>query len=343
MWLRAGWALALAVVASVSLAAVWQTGQIRVAAGVWLGLAVVFLGSTSLARVASAQARAPLSADGAARLRGLCDPLRHARRAVEVGPPGRRLDRLRGGAGGGKLRDSLHARPRSPMLTVAAAIGLALLLNGAALFVAPNEFKGMFPNMDAYYALPVYLDSRDYFRDTTPSTAQLRNRAVTEDFDRLARQGFSERLATVYFTVGPLERRDDGSHGWCSRWRIPAAGCGQWPGDSFGLAAEEWFTIRLDGDDLIALAEEPFYRRIYRLFGYESLHMIRNGIIRGPRRRLVPVGASAPRGDATAYTFLSGPAVAADGLAGRRGSRRCSACGWSAWRPTTRRSRPSMP
>jgi hypothetical protein len=170
-----------------------------------------------------------------------------------------------------------HARPRSAFLTVAAVLGVAVLVNGTALFVAPNEFKGMFPNMEAYYRLPVYLDSRDYFRDTTPSTAQLRNRAVTEDFDRMARQGFSERLATVYFTVQPLERRADGNHVVVVDVEDPRNRLRAVAGDVVGLAAEEWFTIRLDGDDCIALAEEPFYRRIYRLFGYDSLHMIRNG------------------------------------------------------------------
>jgi hypothetical protein len=312
-WVRPGWSLVLALVAAVSLAAVWQTGQIRVAAGVWLGLAVLFLGSTSLARVAMHR---PVL------LYPLTVLLGYVAFAIPYATLGERWKSALPAAGSIACAVALaaasyailvHARPRSTLLTVAAALGAALLVNGTALFVAPNEFKGMFPNMETYYALPVYLDSRDYFRDTTPSTAQLRNRAVTEDFDRLARQGYSERLATVYFTVGPLERRDDGSHVVVLDVEDPRRRLRAVPGDSVGLAAEEWFTIRLDGDDLIALAEEPFYRRIYRLFGYESLHMIRNGIIRGPRRRLVPAGTATPRGDVTAYTFLSGPAAAPGG------------------------------
>lgn len=91
-------------------------------------------------------------------------------------------------------------------------MAIAVLLNGAVFFMTPNEFKGSFPNMNAYYRLPVYLDSRDYFRDTTPSTAWFRNRAVTEDFDRMEGQGANERLATVYFTMGPLRDRHDGTH-----------------------------------------------------------------------------------------------------------------------------------
>ena len=64
----------------------------------------------------------------------------------------------------------------------------------------------------------------------------------------------------------------------------------------------------VDGADCIVPAEEPFYRRIYRLFGYDVLHMVRNGIIRGPRRRLVPAGAAGATGaDVTPYTFLTGP------------------------------------
>ena len=70
------------------------------------------------------------------------------------------------------------ARPRSALLTTVAVAATAILLNGAAFFVSPNEFKGSFPNLEAYYKTPIYLDSHDYFRDTTPSTARLRNRRV---------------------------------------------------------------------------------------------------------------------------------------------------------------------
>jgi len=305
-WLRTGWAAVLAIVAAVSLGVAWQLGVIRVAAGAWLGLAVLFLGSTSLARVA---ARQP------ALLYPLTVLLGYVAFAIPYATLGERWKSALPAAGSIACLIALlaaayailvHARPRSALLTVAAALAVAILVNGVALFVAPNEFKGTFPNLAAYYALPVYLDSRDYFRDTTPSTAQLRNRAVTEDFDRLARQGYSERLATVYFTVRPLERRDDGSHAVVLDVEDPRSRLRAVAGDTLGLAAEEWFTIRLDGADCIALAEEPFYRRIYRLFGYEALHMVRNGIIRGPRRRLVPAAADVPtRADVTPYTFLT--------------------------------------
>jgi hypothetical protein len=308
-WLRPGWAAVLAVVAALSLLIAWQVGGIAVAAGVWLGLAVLFLGSTSLAQVASRQP---------ALLYPLTVLLGYVSFAIPYATLDERWKSALPAAGSIACGIALvaasyailvHARPRSALLTVAAALGTALLVNGAALFVAPNEFKGTFPNMEAYYALPVYLDSRDYFRDTTPSTARLRNRAVTEDFDRIARQGYSERLATVYFAVRPLERRSDGSHAVVVDVEDPRGRLRAVPGDAVGLAAEEWFTIRLDDDDCIALAEEPFYRRIHRLFGYENLHLIRNGIIRGQRRRLVPAaGADADRPGVIPYSFLTEPA-----------------------------------
>jgi len=304
--LRPSWAAVLAIVAALSLGFAWQLGVIRVAAGVWLGLAVLFLGSTSLARVAIRQP---------ALLYPLTVLLGYVAFAIPYATLGERWKSALPAAGSIACLIALmaaayailvHARPRSPLLTVAAALAVAILVNGVALFVAPNEFKGTFPGMAGYYALPVYLDSRDYFRDTTPSTAQLRNRAVTEDFDRMARQGYSERLATVYFTVRPLERRDDGSHAVVLDVEDPRSRLRAVAGDTVGLAAEEWFTVRLDGADCIALAEEPFYRRIYQLFGYEALHMVRDGIIRGPRRRLVPAAdAVAVRGDVTPYTFLT--------------------------------------
>lgn len=305
-WLRPGWAIVLAVIAAVSLVFASQSDGMHVAAGVWLGLATIFLGSTSLADVAIHQ---PIL------LYPLTVVLGYVGFAIPYATLSERWLSALPAAGSIACVTALlaaayailaHARPRSAFLTVAAVLGVAVLVNGTALFVAPNEFKGMFPNMEAYYRLPVYLDSRDYFRDTTPSTAQLRNRVVTEDFDRMARQGFSERLATVYFTVQPLERRAGGNHVVVVDVEDPRNRLRAVAGDVVGLAAEEWFTIRLDGDDCIALAEEPFYRRIYRLFGYDSLNMIRNGIIRGARRRLVRGDDDrANRGNATTYTFLS--------------------------------------
>jgi hypothetical protein len=205
------------------------------------------------------------------------------------------------------------ARPRSALLTTGAVAATALLLNGAAFFVSPNEFKGSFPNLDAYYRTPIYLDSRDYFRDTTPSAARLRNRRVTEDFDRLARQGRSERLATVFFAMRPLTSRPDGTHAVTIDVEDPRGRLRAVSGDTVRLAAEEWFTMQIDGADCIALAEEPFYRRIYPWFRYDTLHFIRNGIIRGPARRLVRDDESRPAATtgsaSTIYSAITGDAA----------------------------------
>ena len=60
-------------------------------------------------------------------------------------------------------------RPRGAFLAGATTVAALLLLNGNAWFVSPNEFKAIFPHLESYYALPIYLDTRDYFRETTPS------------------------------------------------------------------------------------------------------------------------------------------------------------------------------
>ncbi len=291
-WLRPAWATALGLAAAVSLGVAWRAGTIGVAAGVWLGLAVVFLGSTSLARIAIQRP---------ALLYPLTVLLGYVAFAIPYATLGERFGAALPAAGSIACGVAILAaistiftslRLRSSLLTIAATIAIAILLNGVALFVAPNEFKGTFPAMEPYYKLPIYLDSRDYFRDTTPSTARLRNRAVTEDFDRLARQGVSERLATVYFTVRPLAAQPDGSHAVVVDVEDPRNRLRAAAGDTVGLAAEEWFTIQTDGEDCLALAEEPFFRRIFTLFHYENLHLVRHGIIRGGGRRLI--GADAP-------------------------------------------------
>jgi hypothetical protein len=281
-------AAGLGVTAVASLVAGWATGHAAVTAGVWMGLATLFLGSTSLAGVARRQP-------------ALLYPLTVLLGSVAFALPYAALDErwqaAMPAAGSIACVAALltaaytvlcFARPRSALITIVALVAMAVLLNGAALFVAPNEFKGSFPNMASYYALPVYLDSRDYFRDTTPTTARLRNRRVTEDFDRLARQGVNDRLATVFFAMRPLETRPDGGHVIVIEVDDPRGRLRAAPGDEIRLAAEEWFTIRIDGDDLIALAEEPFYRKIFPWFRYGSVHMIRDGIIRGPSHALVP-------------------------------------------------------
>jgi hypothetical protein len=281
-WLRAAAGVALAFVATGSLAIAWRMGLGGVVAAVWLGMAALFLGSTILARVASQQP---------AMLYPLTVILGYVAFAIPYASLDERWKSAMPAAGsiacGAALLAAAYTilavfRPRSSLLVTAAVGGLLVLINGTALFVSPNEFKGTFPGMAGYYRLPVSLDSRDYFRDTTPSTAALRSRQVTEDFDRLARQGESERLATVYFAMQPLERRPDGSQSVVLEVEDPRRRLRAEPGDEIRLSAEEWFTIRVDGEDLIALAEEPFYRRIFRWFRYDSLHMIRHGVIRGP-------------------------------------------------------------
>lgn len=306
---RIGAAAGLALVATASLGAAWSTGLGGVVAAGWLGLAALFLGSTILARVASQQP---------ALLYPLTVILGYLAFAIPYSSLDERWKSAMPAAGSIACGVALIAaayttlavvRPRSGVLVTAAAAGLLVLVNGTALFVAPNEFKGTFPGMAGYYRLPVSLDSRDYFRDTTPSTASLRSREVTNDFDRLTQQGRSERLATVYFTMQPFVRRPDGSQAVLLEVEDPRRRLRADLGDEIRLSAEEWFTIRLDGDDLVALAEEPFYRRIHRWFRYDSLHMIRHGVIRGSVFRLdcedpaSPVSGSRRPGG-TPYRFV---------------------------------------
>ena len=294
-----------------SLVITWATGHAAVITGFWLGASVLSLGSTALARVA---ARQP------ALLYPLTVLLGFGAFAIPYAALDERWKSAMPAAGSIACAVALLAagytilaftRPRSSLLATIAVAALAILLNGAAFFVAPNEFKGTFPHLEAYYRLPIYLDSRDYFRDTTPSTAQLRNRRVTEDFDRLARQGASERLATVFFAMRPLTSRPDGTHAVTIQVDDPRGRLRAVEGDTIRLSAEEWFTMKIDGPDCIALAEEPFYRRIFPWFRYETLHLIRNGIIRGPTRRLLraeePRPAPSPQRPAiTAYELITG-------------------------------------
>jgi hypothetical protein len=306
---RAAVAGGLAVLATVSLLAAWGVGLGSVVAAGWLGLAAVFLGSTMLAQVASRQP---------AVLYPLTVILGYVAFAIPYSSLDERWKSAMPAAGSIACGVALlaagftiltAARPRSGLLVTAAAVGLLVLVNGTALFVAPNEFKGTFPGLGSYYKLPVSLDSRDYFRDTTPSTASLRNRAVTEDFDRLAQQGPSERMATVYFAVQPLVQQPDGGQAVVLTVEDPRRRLRADLGDEIRLSAEEWFTTRLDGEDLVALAEEPFYRQIFRWFRYTSLHMIRHGVIRGPTFWLTEAGQGglAPRpGRSTArYRFVA--------------------------------------
>ena len=309
--LRCTLAVGLAIASVVTLAVGWTTSSFAEAAAMLLGVSVLFLGSTTLGGVAT---REPSLLYPATVLLG------YFSFAIPYSGLGERWQSAMPAAGSIAIAVALLAavytiivfiRPRSVVLTTVALIATAVLLNGAALFVTPNEFKGTFPNMGAYYRVPVYLDSRDYFRDTTPSTARLRNRAVTEDFDRMDRQGDNERLATVYFTMGPLRSRPDGSHAVSLTVEDPRGRLRAVTGDTVRLAAEEWFTIQIDGADCVALAEESFFRRIFPWFRYETLHMIRDGIIRGPIRPLTregeAVAARRPGMPAlTSYRFMTG-------------------------------------
>ncbi len=186
--------------------------------------------------------------------------------------------------------------PKATFRAAAVVVAILFLLNGNAWFVAPNQFKTTFPNMQAYYALPVYLKSRDYFRDTTPSAVQLRNRKVTRDVDRLDNQGESQRLATAYFQMLGQHAKPDGGHAIRISVEDPRGRLRTGVGDEVQLVAEEWYTTLIDGEDCIVLAEEPFYRKIYRWFRYEKLQLVRSGIVRGQAYSMRPaVDASQPR------------------------------------------------
>ena len=181
-------------------------------------------------------------------------------------------------------------RPKG-RLTAALAVMVALVvLNGNAWFVDPNQFKATFPGMESYYARPVHLDSQDYFRDTTPSAVRLRNREVLERFDRLEKQDRSERLATAYFEM-PERGHESGGGSLVTfriedeRGRLRAS-----VGDEVRLAAEEWYTTFVEGNDCIVLAEEPFYRKVFERFRYERLNMIRDGILLDDEHSLIPAG-----------------------------------------------------
>jgi hypothetical protein len=179
--------------------------------------------------------------------------------------------------------------PRITLLAAVAIITVIFVLNGNAWFVAPNQFKATFPNMESYYSLPVYLNSRDYFRDTTPSAVQLRDRKVTSDVDRMEKQEESQRLATAFFEM--LDQRPLPNGGYALRVLVedPRSRLRAGVGDEMHIVGEEWFTTLLDGEDCIILAEEPFYRKIYRWFRYERLQMVQDGIVRGGSRPMRPV------------------------------------------------------
>lgn len=271
-----------------------RSGGMSVVAKLWLGVAILLLGASALSRVASQRP---------ALLYPLTLLLGFLAFAIPYNALDERWQSTMPAAASIACMVALMAavytiivflRPKSGLMTAVGVVAAILLWNGNAWFVAPNEFKTTFPKMESYYALPIYLDSRDYFRDTTPSTVRLRNREVTGDLDRMDRQGESERLATAYFRMIGQERKPDGGYAIVLsvedvRGRLRAIG-----GDEVRLSSEEWFTTVVEGQDCIVLAEEPFYRKIFRWFRYRTLHMIRNGIIRGPAHRLAPFSERRP-------------------------------------------------
>lgn len=309
--LRATCGVGLTVAAAASLLMGRAAGTFGVVAAVWLGLALLSLGSTTLGWIAMRKPAALYPFTVLLGYFAFAIPYSALGEARQSAMPAAGSIAIAFALVAAVVTSVVLARPKSALLSIVALVALSVLLNGAVLFVSPNEFKGSFPGMGPYYGLPVYLDSRDYFRDTTPSTAQLRSRAVTEDFDRLSRQGSSERLATVYFTMGPLRDRPDGSHAISLTVEDPRGRLRAIVGDTLRLTAEEWFTIRLDGDDLVALAEEPFYRRIFRWFRYETLHLVRHGIIRGAPHVLARADEAQPparagRPSPVPYRFITG-------------------------------------
>lgn len=254
----------------------------------WVGLSVLVLGATALIRVARARP---------ALLYPLTLLLAFASFAIPYNTLDERWQGAMPAAGSIACMVGLLAavytmiaflRPKGTLMVAAAVAAAVVVLNGNAWFVEPNEFKATFPNMEAYYALPVYLNSRDYFRDTTPSAVQLRDRALTSDVDRMARQGASERLATAYFRMEGQRAKPGGGHALRLSVEDPRGRLRAGVGDEMRLASEEWFTSQLEGDDCIVLAEEPFFRKIYRWFRYERLQFIRDGIIRGTPYLLHP-------------------------------------------------------
>ena len=116
----------------------------------------------------------------------------------------------------------------------------------------------------------------------------LRNPDVTGDFDRLEKQDRSQRLATAFFRSLDQRTGRDGSYRICLSVQDPRGRLRAGVGDEIRLAAEEWYTTAIEGDDCIVLAEEGLNRKIYRWLRYEKLHLVRDGIIRGPEYLMVP-------------------------------------------------------
>lgn len=307
------WAMAMVILlaGAFSLGTAWILGLPGPTGALWLGIAILLVGSTALVHA---------TVFHPATLYPLTVILAYTAFAIPYNALDEKWQSAMPAAGSLACVIALLAafyslvslaRPRSALLTLTALAFTAVLINGAAMMVAPNQFKTTFPNLEAYYAQPIYLDSRDYFRDTTPSTVRLRNRQVTEDFDRLEKQGANERLATAFFTMNPQEQGPGGRHSVSLTVQDPQGRLRAMAGDKIRLAAEEWFTMQVEGADCVALAEEPFFRKIFPWFRYETLHLIRDGIIRGQTFPLTREGSvPGPRHEGieppTPYRILTG-------------------------------------
>lgn len=189
--------------------------------------------------------------------------------------------------------------PRRGPITVLALLAGLVLLNGNAWFVAPNEFKTPFPGMGRYYAVPIDLDTRAYFRETTASTVRLRYLALTRDVDRLEDQVGSERLATAYFRLLDESPHSDAARGGLRlaiedmRNRLRAR-----VGEEFRLVAEGSFPAGASGDQCVVRIDDPVFQKIYRSFHFDRLQFLRDGVVRGREVRLTTVegrGSAAKR------------------------------------------------
>ncbi len=172
----------LLAVSGASILAAWRMNVVSVLAGFWIGTSVIVLGAWTLAELGR---RRP------ALLYPLTLLLGFIGFAIPYNALDERWQSAMPSAGSVTCMVALIAavytiisflRPKRTFIAVMLVVAALVLLNGNAWFVAPNEFKSTFPNMESYYALPVYLDSRDYFRDTTPTTV------------RAAQQGRDQRL-----------------------------------------------------------------------------------------------------------------------------------------------------
>src|SRR5262249_3785378 len=73
------------------------------------------------------------------------------------------------------------------------------VINGNVWFVSDNHFKLSFPGFERREELPVFLDTRAYFRESIPGVVKLRSRTLLEDTDRKQNRPKHDDLGTTYF------------------------------------------------------------------------------------------------------------------------------------------------